>query len=137
MSNEPLRLLIIDDRKPDRVLLRDSLYLVLSNVVITDMERPPQQLSSLLIFDGLIIDQRLAGDLGTGLAREINAIEHRLPIMLCTGLALDAPELIGAYHHAWLVASKGDLARIVAMARAFARMCGVAKVARQVMGKNT
>jgi DNA-binding response OmpR family regulator len=119
-SAERVRLLIIDDSQPSRLVQTFVIEENFENVeVVSGMQPPP--LEEILGFDGVVLDERLIGESGIEIARRIHDKNWRIPLMIMTSLRPEDVVFETAYEVVDYVASKSDPKFGVNVMRAFIR----------------
>lgn len=119
-SAEKVRLLIVDDSQPSRLVQTFVIEENFENVeVVTCMQPPPMK--EIMDYDGVVLDERLINESGIDLARRIHQENWRIPLMIMSSLRPDDQLFETAYEVVDYVATKSDPTTAVNVMRAFIR----------------
>ncbi|HXG29992.1 MAG TPA: response regulator [Nevskiales bacterium] len=118
--SDKIRLLLIDDAKPARLVQTYVLEHEFRNVSVTGAEQAPP-LEQMLEYDGIIIDERLAGERGMDVARRIQQENWMIPLMVMTSLQPSDPAFEKAYEFVDYVVTKSDPPMFINAIRALIR----------------
>lgn len=119
-SDRKIRLLIVDDNEPSRIVQSYVIEDRFPDVSVTSCEQPPP-IDDMLGYDGIILDERLIRDSGLEIARSIHERNWRLPLMIMTSLRTDDPTFEDAHAVVDYVATKSDPMTFIKVVRAFLR----------------
>jgi CheY-like chemotaxis protein len=119
--SDKIRLLLIDDAKPARLVQTYVLEHEFRNVSVIGAEQTPP-LEQMLEYDGIIIDERLAGgERGMDVARRIQQENWMIPLMVMTSLQPSDPAFEKAYDFVDYVVTKSDPPMFINAIRALIR----------------
>ena len=124
----PIRVLIIDDNQPSRMVQTYVIEEQFENVKVVSCMQPPP-IEEILGYDAVVIDERLIGESGMDLARQIHQENWRTPLMIMTSLRPDDEIFEKAYEVVDYVATKSDPAMFINIMRAFIRQARRIKAA--------
>ncbi len=118
--SDKIRLLLIDDAKPARLVQTYVLEHEFRNVSVTGVEQPPP-LEEMLDYDGIIIDERLVGERGMDIARRIQQGNWMIPLVVMSSLQPADPVFEKAYDCVDYVVTKSDPPMFINAMRALIR----------------
>jgi DNA-binding response OmpR family regulator len=90
------------------------------DVAVTSCMLPPS-MEEMLGYEGIILDERLPGESGLAIARRIQRLNWRIPIMIMTMMRPSDETFDTAYEAVDYVATKSDPAMFINVMHAFVR----------------
>lgn len=120
-----IRLVLIDDNAADLLAVSRAITKSYVNprieIALDTRKQPPADLRDLLVYDGIIMDERLDHLSGIDLAMDLNKLDWTVPVMIVSGLAPTAEDFNNALAHVDYVASKQETHLFLQVFGAFVR----------------
>lgn len=115
-----IRVLLVDDNEASRMVQTYVIESGFEDVAVTCVAKSPP-MEQMLGYDGIILDQRLIGETGVDVARQIHQQNWRIPIVIMTMLKPADETFESAYEVVDYVATKSDPPMFSNVLRAFIR----------------
>lgn len=115
-----IRLLLVDDYEPSRVVQTYFIENSCDDVKVASFEKSPS-IDEMLGYDGIILDQKLIGETGIGIAARLSGANWKIPIMIMTALQPNDYSFHKAYDYVDHVAWKSDPELFGKMLKVFLR----------------
>lgn len=116
----PVRLLIVDDSQPSRLVQTFTIEEHFENVEVTSKMQPPS-MEEMLAHDGVILDERLINESGMDVAAKIHQENWQIPLMIMSSLLPTDDIFKKAYETVDYVATKSNPDMAINILRAFIR----------------
>lgn len=118
----PIKILHIEDDEWQRVFIKGMIEdCGFDDIKLDQVASVPDDLKSILHYDGILLDHNLPGVTGIDAARRLHYLDWRVQMFLLTAEKIDSPELLDIHMYVNSVCQKDSIDQFMMMFRSFVR----------------